>query len=105
MIQRCENRGHKSYSDYGGRGVTVDPSWHTFKNFIADMGERPEGTTLDRIDVNGNYCKENCRWVDRSMQERNKRPRSDWGRMGYSDSPPEPDPGPQVEEFTEENIF
>ena len=73
MKQRCSNPKSKAYKDYGGRGITYDPRWESFENFYADMGERPEGTTLDRIDVNGNYCKENCRWSAWSEQMHNKR--------------------------------
>lgn len=74
MIQRCMNPKHKDYINYGGRGITVCPSWiGNFKQFLADMGERPEGLTLDRMDCNGNYCKENCKWASKEEQEYNKR--------------------------------
>lgn len=71
MVQRCTNPKRKGYEHYGGKGVAVCQSWLTFENFLADMGERPEGMSLDRIDVSGNYCKDNCRWADTTTQARN----------------------------------
>jgi hypothetical protein len=73
MRARCDNPKAKQYSDYGGRGIYYDPRWILFEVFLADMGERPGGATLDRIDVNGPYYPANCRWVDRKTQMRNKR--------------------------------
>ena len=73
MKTRCTNSKSENYEHYGGRGITYDPSWESFENFLEDMGERPEGMTLDRIDVNSNYCKENCRWIDHSTQVFNRR--------------------------------
>ncbi len=72
MKQRCDNPNHDSYPAYGGRGITYDPKWKTFEGFIEDMVERPEGTTLDRKDVNGSYCKENCHWTNHNQQAYNK---------------------------------
>jgi hypothetical protein len=63
----------ESYEDYGGRGITYDPSWNDFSVFLADMGDVPEGLTLDRKDPNGNYNKENCHWADWFTQAANKR--------------------------------
>ena len=74
MVQRCRNPKHRSFKDYGARGISFDPSWCVFSRFYADMGERPEGTTLDRIDCNENYSKANCRWADSSTQNLNRRP-------------------------------
>lgn len=74
MIQRCENPNHDSYKHYGERDISVCKRWHDFESFYADMGEPPsEEYELERIDVNGNYCKENCTWVTRKEQCRNKR--------------------------------
>lgn len=73
MIQRCEYKGHKSYADYGGRGVSVCDRWHDFSHFLADMGMRPAGTTLGRIDNEGSYEPGNCRWETASQQARNRR--------------------------------
>ena len=73
MINRCTNVKNKSYKDYGGRGIKVCFAWlESFENFLSDMGERPEGMTLDRINVNGNYEPSNCRWATRKQQNRNR---------------------------------
>lgn len=73
MKNRCLNPHHRSYKNYGGRGVTVCKEWLDFSVFLEDMGERPEETSLDRIDNNKGYFKENCRWATLSSQQRNKR--------------------------------
>ena len=73
MLKRCKNPNNRNYRHYGGRGIIVCPQWSEFVNFLSDMGSRPKGKTLDRIDVNGNYEPSNCRWATLSEQQRNKR--------------------------------
>ena len=73
MRQRCWNPRHLHFAEYGGRGITIDERWWTFRGFLADMGERPAGTTLDRLDKDGPYAPGNCRWATPSEQNRNRR--------------------------------
>lgn len=74
MWKRCTYKGHQNYKNYGGRGITVCDRWIDYALFLADMGERPEGKTLDRYpDVNGNYEPGNCRWATPKEQAANKR--------------------------------
>jgi hypothetical protein len=70
-MMRCHNPNATKYWQYGARGIAVCPEWHTFQGFYADMGLRPDGKTLDRIDGTKGYCKENCRWATPSEQQRN----------------------------------
>jgi hypothetical protein len=72
MIQRCTYPKHPGWKYYGGRGIRVCKRWMTFVNFLADMGERPAGKTLDRIKNGRGYWKSNCRWATRAEQRRNQ---------------------------------
>lgn len=72
MIQRCNNQNSQSYKYYGGKGIAVCKRWYIFANFYEDMGDRPEGMTLDRIDNKMDYYLENCRWSTYKNQARNR---------------------------------
>jgi len=74
MKDRCLNENHKYFKHYGGRGITIDPKWMQFEGFFEDMGKMPAlGYSLDRIDNDLGYCKENCRWIPRRDQPKNRR--------------------------------
>lgn len=78
IIQRCTNPNCKAYKNYGGRGISVCKEWRDFKNFIADVGEKPSPShTLDRIDNDKGYFKSNVRWATRKEQVENRRTRKD----------------------------
>jgi len=73
MIDRCFNKNRKAYSKYGGRGITVCERWMSFDNFRIDMGEKPKGLTIERIDNDKNYEPSNCKWGTMQEQNMNKR--------------------------------
>lgn len=73
MIQRCTNSNHSAYRNYGGRGIRICPQWAVFERFFEDVGERPHGMTLDRLDNNGDYEPDNVAWRSRFDQANNKR--------------------------------
>jgi len=73
MKNRCLNPASHDYKYYGARGITVCARWMKFENFIADMGERKSGYSIERRDNDGNYCPENCEWIPKNQQQRNRR--------------------------------
>lgn len=78
MKQRCINPNDPAFANYGGRGITFSQDWTSFENFVRDMGQPPEGTTLERLNTNGPYSKENCVWADWNQQAKNKRVSKRW---------------------------
>lgn len=79
MLSRCFDKNNKSYSDYGGRGITVYEKWqNNYKAFCDDLGKRPKGYTLERINTNGNYEPSNCKWASVAEQNINKRTSKRW---------------------------
>ena len=73
MLQRCKNKNNVRYNDYGGRGIAVCRRWEKFVTFYKDMGERPQGLTIERIDNNKGYFPDNCKWATMTENLKNKR--------------------------------
>lgn len=74
MRARCHRKNHRDYHNYGGRGISIDPRWDTFEQFLADMGPKPTPShTLERNDVNKGYGPDNCRWATKQEQSKNTR--------------------------------
>lgn len=82
MMTRCQNKSHDAYQNYGGRGIYVCERWKLFANFLADMGLRPTETSLDRINNDDGYYKNNCRWATKREQANNRRSNSFYEFMG-----------------------
>lgn len=73
IVARCTNSRHPLFKYYGGRGISISPEWRRFMGFYSDMGDPPDGATIDRIDNDRGYEQGNCRWVSWAVQARNKR--------------------------------
>ncbi len=74
MKRRCLSQRHPEFKHYGARGITICDKWFKFEGFLEDMGEQPAPRySIERVDVNGNYHKENCKWIPVGLQQRNKR--------------------------------
>ena len=73
IMRRCYDPKFPAYKDYGGRGISVDPRWHNVESFYADVGDKPEGMSIDRVDNNANYGPGNWRWATQKEQVRNTR--------------------------------
>ncbi len=84
MIQRCNNPKNKDYKNWGARGITVCKRWLDFQNFLGDVGDKPAGLSLGRIDNNKGYSKKNCRWETQTEQHNNKRNNVFYRMGGFS---------------------
>lgn len=84
MIQRCQNPNHNRFKWYGAKGIKVCARWRVFENFLADMGERPDGMTIDRQDETKDYEPGNCVWATQKEQQRGKRRLIEHGGEAYS---------------------
>ena len=87
MLSRCQNPQNDSWSNYGGRGITVCKRWQSYENFLTDMGRKPAPMhSIDRIDVDGNYEPANCRWASKKEQVANRRPLKVGKLASFSDA-------------------
>lgn len=86
MKTRCNNKNAKAYPNYGGRGIKICERWEDFSTFRDDMGDPPEGMSIDRIDNDKGYSPENCRWASRKTQSRNRRGRRELTALGKTQS-------------------
>ena len=84
MNQRCNDTNHPRYNDYGGRGITICERWKSFENFLEDMGERIGTLTLERLNNDKGYYKDNCIWATPTIQASNRRPRTRSHKRQYS---------------------
>src|SRR5215831_16158359 len=94
MRNRCNSPNCPAYKYYGGRGIKICERWNNFKNFLTDVGERPFGLRLDRINVNGNYEPNNIRWATPKEQTANRRPAQEWKRESK-----------RIDQFTTEELL
>jgi hypothetical protein len=84
MVNRCTNPTNKNFKEYGGRGITVCDRWRGrdgYSNFVEDMGERPDGMSIERVENSSGYEKSNCRWATPLEQAQNRRP---WGSSRHA---------------------